>query len=165
MHYLKPLFTQNVECTRMIFYLKEYQKLIIVDFKPLPPHLLLQLDNAESDNKNLYVFMFLSLLTTLGVFITIEVGFLLVGYTHEDIDGTQGRMSSNLKSTDIYFLFEMMDRYCTIEEKQAFPPKRIGKVYEFKSFLNGYIKEGKLHQLDILMSSTSNFLYSMMFQL
>ena len=50
-----------------------------LDFKPLPPHLLLQLDNAASDNKNHYVFMFLSLLTSLGVFITIEVGFLLVG--------------------------------------------------------------------------------------
>ena len=47
--YFKTLFTQNVECTRMISYL------------------LLQLDNAASDNKNRYVFMFLSLLTALGV--------------------------------------------------------------------------------------------------
>jgi hypothetical protein len=61
--------------------------------------------------------MFLSLLTALGVFITIEVGFLLVGHTHEDIDGTYRRMSSNLKSKDIYSLPEMMDTYCTIEEK------------------------------------------------
>jgi hypothetical protein len=57
-----------------------------VDFKPLHPHVLLQLDNATSDNKIHYIFMFLSLLTALGVFITIEVGFLLVGHTHEDID-------------------------------------------------------------------------------
>ena len=81
----------------------QYKKNDNVDFKPLPPHLLSQLDNATSDNKNRYVFMFLSLLTTLGVFITIEVGFLLVGHTHEDIDGTYGRMSSNLKSKDIFF--------------------------------------------------------------
>ena len=73
-----------------------------VDFKPLPQHLLLQLDNAASDNKNHYLFMFLSLLIALGVFITIEVGFLPVGHTHEYIDGTYGRMSSNLKSKDIY---------------------------------------------------------------
>jgi hypothetical protein len=79
--------------------------------------LLLQLDNAASDNKNRYLFMFLSLLTALGVFNIIEVGFLLVGHTHEDIDGTYGRMSSNLKSKDIYSLAEMMDAYCTIEEK------------------------------------------------
>ena len=87
--------------------------------------------------------MFLSLLTALGVFITIEVGFLLVGYTHEDIDGTYGRMSSNLKSKDIYSLPEMMDTYCIIEENRVFPPILIDKVYDFKSFLNGYIKEGK----------------------
>jgi hypothetical protein len=105
--------------------------------------LLLQLDNATSDNKNHYIFMFLSLLTALGVFNTIEVGFLLVGHTHEDIDGTYGRMSSNLKSKDIYSLAEMMDTYRTIEEKRVFPPTLIDKVYDFKNFLNGYIKEGK----------------------
>ena len=104
---------------------------------------MLQLDNVASDNKNCYVFMFLSLLTALGVFITIEVGILLVGHTHEDIDGTYGRMSSNLKSKDLYSLPEMMDTYHTIEEKIVFPPTLIDKVYDFKSFLNGYIKEGK----------------------
>ena len=113
------------------------------DFKPLPPHLLLQLDNAASDNKNRYVFMFLSLLTTLGAFITIDVGFLLVSHTHEDIDGTYRRMSSNLKSKDIYYLPEMMDAYHIIEEKHVFPPTLIDKVYDFKFFLNGYIKEGE----------------------
>ena len=61
--------------------------------------------------------MFLSLLIALGVLIIIEVGFLIVGHTHEYIDGTYGRMSSNLKSKDIYSLLEMMDTYHTIEEK------------------------------------------------
>ena len=37
----------------------------------------------------------------------------------------------------------MMDTYRTIEEKWAFPPILIDKVYDFKSFLNGYINEGK----------------------
>ena len=127
----------------MNFYTIEYKKTQNVDFKPLPPDLLLQLDNEASDNKNHYVFMFLSLLTALGVFITIEVGFLIVGHTHEYIDGTYRRMSSNLKSKDIYSLPEMMDTYHTIEEKRVFPHKLIDKVYDFKSFLNGYIKEGK----------------------
>ena len=100
-----------------MFYLMEDKKNQNVDFKPLPPHLLLHLDNATSDNKNHYLLMFLSLLIALGVFIIVEVGFLLVGHTHEDIDGTYGRMSSNLKSKDIYSLPKMMDTYCTIEEK------------------------------------------------
>ena len=37
----------------------------------------------------------------------------------------------------------MMDTYRTIEEKQVFPTKLIDKVYGFKIFLNGYIKEGE----------------------
>ena len=86
-----------------------------IDFKSLPPHLLLQLDNVASDNKNHYVFMFLSLLTVFGVFITIEVGVFLVGHTHEDIDGIYRRVSSKLKSKDIYSLPKMMDTYRTIE--------------------------------------------------
>ena len=68
-----------------------------------------------------------------------------MGHTHEDIDGTYGRMSSNLKSKDIYSLPEMMDTYRKIEENPVFPPTLIDKVYDFKIFLNGYIKEGKMH--------------------
>ena len=37
----------------------------------------------------------------------------------------------------------MMDTYHTIEEKSVFPSTLIDKVYDFKIFLNGYIKEGK----------------------
>ena len=66
-----------------------------------------------------------------------------MGHSHEDIDGTYGIMYSNLKSKDIYSLLEMIDIYHTIEEKWGFPPKLIDKVYDFKSFPNGYIKEGE----------------------
>jgi hypothetical protein len=75
------------------------------------------LDNGVSDNKNHYLFMFIPLLTTLGVFITIEVVLLPVAHTHEDIDGSYGRISLNLKSKDKYSLPEEMDTYHTIEEK------------------------------------------------
>ena len=37
----------------------------------------------------------------------------------------------------------MMDTYRIIEENRVFPPTLINKVYDFKIFLNGYIKEGK----------------------
>ena len=37
----------------------------------------------------------------------------------------------------------MMNTYHKIDENQVFPPTLIDKVYDFKSFLNGYIKEGK----------------------
>ena len=37
----------------------------------------------------------------------------------------------------------MMDTYCIIEENRGFPHTLIDNVYDFKSFLNGYIKERK----------------------
>ena len=61
--------------------------------------------------------MFISLLTMVGVFITIEVVFFLMGHTHEDIYVNYRRIFSNLKSKDVYSLAEMMDTYYTIEER------------------------------------------------
>ena len=54
--------------------------------KPLPRKLYLQLDNSAKDKKNKYLMAFLSLVTTWGVSEEIQVGFLLVGHMHEDID-------------------------------------------------------------------------------
>jgi hypothetical protein len=65
---------------------------------PLPKNLYLQLDNSAKDNKNKYLMAFLSLLTARGVFKEIQVGFLLVGYTHEDIDAYFSHPSKALKS-------------------------------------------------------------------
>jgi hypothetical protein len=52
----------------------------------LPEVLYLQLDNTCRENKNRYVFAFLSLLVQLKVFRKIKVNFLVVGHTHEDVD-------------------------------------------------------------------------------
>jgi len=52
----------------------------------LPKTLFLQLDNCSGENKNKYVFSFLSELVHNGTFDSIVVSFLPVGHTHEDID-------------------------------------------------------------------------------
>jgi hypothetical protein len=52
----------------------------------LPRTWLLQMDNCWRENKNRYVFDLMSLLVHWDVFEVIEVGFLLVGHTHDDID-------------------------------------------------------------------------------
>ena len=59
------------------------------------------------------------------------------------IDGTYGKIPLKIRSKDMYSLHEMMDTYHKIEEKMVFLLRLIDKVYAFKSFLNGYIKEGK----------------------
>ncbi|KAL3698645.1 hypothetical protein R1sor_012721 [Riccia sorocarpa] len=44
------------------------------------------MDNSAKDNKNIHVHAFCSELVKLGIFETVEVNFLMVGHTHEDID-------------------------------------------------------------------------------
>jgi hypothetical protein len=52
----------------------------------LPPKLFLQFDNCVRENKNRMVFTALSLLVHFDIFEEIEVGFMPVGHTHDDID-------------------------------------------------------------------------------
>jgi hypothetical protein len=59
----------------------------------LPPVLLLQLDNTSKQCKGKYLFGFLGLLVSWGLFDKVIVGFLAVGHTHEDIDQFFSRIS------------------------------------------------------------------------
>ena len=63
--------------------------------RKLPPILWMEMDICVDDNNIGYVFSFLSLLTSRRVFDTIKIGLLLVGHTHEDIDGNFGSLSLN----------------------------------------------------------------------
>ena len=48
-----------------------------VSVKPLPPILNVQMDNAISDNKNRFVFIFWSLISAKRVFFKVYVNFML----------------------------------------------------------------------------------------
>jgi hypothetical protein len=63
--------------------------------KPMPINLLLQMDSYMKDNKNQHLLPFLSLLTTSEVFEKVQLRFLVVGHTHEDIDGCLGICQKN----------------------------------------------------------------------
>jgi len=60
---------------------------------PLPKILKLQLDNTTKQNKGQFLFGSLDLLIEYGVFEAVEVSFLPVGHTHEDIDQFFSRIS------------------------------------------------------------------------
>ncbi len=55
--------------------------------KSLQKKLLLQMDKCVKDNKNRYLLTVMLLLTMKEVFEEVKLGFLVVGHTHEDIDG------------------------------------------------------------------------------
>ena len=111
---------------------------------PLPKNLYLQLDNSTKDNKNQYLMAFLSLLTTRGIFREIQVGFLLVGHTHEDIDAYFSHQSKSLKSKNTFVVADLMKAFMESQEL-LFLPKFIQEVADFKSFINGFLCSGTSH--------------------
>ncbi|KAL3685041.1 hypothetical protein R1sor_003063 [Riccia sorocarpa] len=56
------------------------------------------MDNSAKDNKNLHVLAFCSELVIRGVFETLEVNFLMVGHTHEDVDVLFSKVHENITS-------------------------------------------------------------------
>ena len=95
-----PLFTALLVGAEMCTSSLPPQGVEHVPAKPLPPGLNLQLDNATGDNMNQFVFAFCSFLTYHGVFQEVYINFLIVGYTHDDIDALFGRCSYKLRGTD-----------------------------------------------------------------
>ena len=49
------------------------------------------MDNCPRDNKNNIMFGFLAMLRQLDIFDSVEVCFLPVGHTHEDVDAMFSR--------------------------------------------------------------------------
>lgn len=64
----------------------------------LPDVLFVQVDNCTRENKNRYFFSYIECLVALEVFSEIQVSFLPVGHTHEDIDQSFSCTSKRLKT-------------------------------------------------------------------
>ena len=60
---------------------------------PLPKILKLQVDNTTKQNKGQFLYGYVDLLVEYGLFERVEVSFLPVGHTHEDIDQFFSRIS------------------------------------------------------------------------
>ena len=73
----------------------------------LPPNFYIQLDNCSRENKNKYVLSLLEMLVSLGVFLSVEVGFLPVGHTHEDVDQAFSQTSARLPVNDAITLGDL----------------------------------------------------------
>ena len=81
----------------------------------MPRILKLQLDNTTKQNKGQYLFAYLNLLVEYGVFESVEVSYLPVGHTHEDIDQFFSRIAVWLRHHDC---FDRTELACAI--RQAF---------------------------------------------
>jgi hypothetical protein len=93
----------------------------IVNVKPLPRTLLLQMDNCVKDNKNHHLLVFLSLLTTREVFKEVQLGFLVVGHTHENIHGSFGYLSKKLGKENNYVMANLMKTFMLSQDHPFIP--------------------------------------------
>lgn len=122
---------------------------LIIDIgKDLPKTLWLQFDNC-GENKNRYMFTYLSQLVDLYYFDIIEVGFLVVGHTHSSIDQYFSVISKALKDAKFVgsplSLKNLIAKAHMNQSKYKDPKKNkpvvkdIHVYYDVKSFLKPYI--------------------------
>eukprot|EP00058_Branchiostoma_floridae_P005491 XP_002590979.1 hypothetical protein BRAFLDRAFT_69470 [Branchiostoma floridae] len=69
---------------------------------PLPPILFIQADNCYRENKNKYMLAFLDMLVHMRIFREIQLSFLMVGHTHEDIDQMFSRVADKLRHQEAH---------------------------------------------------------------
>ena len=122
---------------------------VLVPATPLPPILNVQMDNATSDNKNRYVFGFWSLLVAKKIFREVCVNFMIVGYTHDDIDALFGRWSMALKKESFPTISLLMKSFMDVESIPTIP-HFIEEVADFKGFIDGKLNDSN----DILVGHT-----------
>ncbi len=99
------------------------------------------MDNYVKDNKNRCLLTFLSLLTTREVFEEVRLGFLMVGHTHENIDGCFGYLSKKLKKQNNYILVDLMKAFMVSQER-PFIPQLIQEILDFKTWVLGCLNDG-----------------------
>jgi hypothetical protein len=110
----------------------------------LPPTLQIQVDNITRENMNIYMFALCAALVGLGYFQEVQLCFLIVEYTHKDIDQRFSIISNTLKRTNIDSLKELLQ----LVEKgtsytEAFVSARhLENVRNWKSFITSHLLTG-----------------------
>jgi hypothetical protein len=74
------------------------------------------------------------------VFEEVKLGFLIIGHTHENIDGYFGYLSKKLREENNYILVDLMQAFIISHEK-LFIPQLIKNILDFKSWILGCLKD------------------------
>jgi hypothetical protein len=99
--------------------------------------------NCWKDNKSRWIMCFWSLLIVKGVFEEIQVSFMLMDHTHDDIDASFGRWSMKLRENDYLTIPLLMKSYMDLDEDPV-SPRLIEEVPDFKEFVKPYISDDTL---------------------
>mgnify|MGYP001568344885 CR=1 FL=1 len=90
------------------------------------------MDNCGRENKNQYVLAYLAYLVKQRMFSEVELSFLPVGHTHEDVDQMFSKFSAYFRGHNCLTINQMKEglkkscaditfgRYCTIQTNDSF---------------------------------------------
>ena len=87
-----------------------------------PSALFIQVDNC-SENKCKTLFAFCDWLVATGIFDSIQINYLVVGHTHEDIDQWFSTFSKAVHKQDIWTPNQMLELLAHMSEKDSINPK------------------------------------------
>jgi hypothetical protein len=79
------------------------------------------MDNCVKDNKNHRLLMFIFFLIAREVFEKVQLGFLIVGHTHEDIDGSFGYLLKKLKEKNNYVMVDLKKAFMFSQDRPFIP--------------------------------------------
>jgi hypothetical protein len=103
--------------------------------------LRIQADNCTRENKNIYMFALCTALVGLGYFQEVQLCFLIVGHTHEDIDQRFSIISNTLKRTNIDSLKELLElvQWGTSYTEAFVSARHLENVRDWKSFITPHL--------------------------
>jgi len=76
----------------------------------VPSQLFIQVDNCTRENKNRYFLSYIESLVRWKVFKCVEVSFLPIGHTHEDVDQAFSATSNRLRRNDTITLDDLHEQ-------------------------------------------------------
>ncbi|KAL3679657.1 hypothetical protein R1sor_022613 [Riccia sorocarpa] len=96
------------------------------------------MDNSAKDNKNVHVIAFCSELVIRGVFETVEVNFLMVGHTYEDVDALFSKFSAQTINKHVLTLPALMAEIWDSETMHPVP-LLLEEVADYKSYVDNFL--------------------------
>eukprot|EP00435_Cladocopium_sp_Y103_P048636 s2064_g14.t1 len=111
--------------------------------RPLPRHLVLQVDNTVAQAKNGFVGAFCAYVTGKQIFQSVTMNFLMVGHTHEDIDQVFSLLVSQVIRRYRYETVQDLKQYMEAvlapafeARHEAFRVTELNSVRSFADWLN-----------------------------
>ena len=109
----------------------------------LPKHIFLQFDNC-GENKNKYMFSYLSLLVQQNFVDVFEINFLIVGHTHGHIDQFFSTVSTKLHRAKVILsslAWRNLLNNCINTENKPLVNRKISLYYDYKKWLHPIINQ------------------------